>query len=364
MAEVRNLFPGGNTCYGFHSFYDYMVSSDVKRKYILKGGPGVGKSVLMKNIAEEFFNRGYDIEYHWCSSDSNSLDGIVIGNNEVCFLDGTSPHIVDPKFPGAIDEIINLGNFWNRNLIMNNKENIIKLTPQVAKCFARAYMRLSETNLAYKELKSYYEEAVDEIAVKRNIVALANDFLLDTSKVARPARHLFPGAITPEGLVTRIGSVVDKDKFLFTVEGSPGTGIKDLFQYIAYLVDINMIYAEIYHNPFNPKEIDIIFIPETKVAIVDFSDFFMTYSSEITSTKYKRQLDFNKFVDKSILGLYAKNINSAQNRIEEGLKEAVELISKAKKLHDELESFYIPTMDFRALDIYQQELIEEVADIL
>ena len=62
---------------------------------MLKGGVGVGKSNFMRKIGQDFEARGYDIEYHWCSSDNNSLDGIVIGNNQICFLDGTAPHVVD-----------------------------------------------------------------------------------------------------------------------------------------------------------------------------------------------------------------------------------------------------------------------------
>lgn len=51
MGKSRHFFPGGNTCYGFYSFYQYLVKPTVKRKYILKGGPGVGKSNFMKKSA-------------------------------------------------------------------------------------------------------------------------------------------------------------------------------------------------------------------------------------------------------------------------------------------------------------------------
>lgn len=56
---------------------------------------------------------GYNLEYMHCSSDSESLDGIVIPAKKVALLDGTAPHVVDPKNPGAVDEIINLGDFWD-----------------------------------------------------------------------------------------------------------------------------------------------------------------------------------------------------------------------------------------------------------
>lgn len=365
MAKKRSVFPGGNTCYGFYSFYDYMTDDNITRKYVLKGGPGVGKSVFMSKMAQDFEARGFDLEYHWCSSDSNSLDGIVIGNKQICFLDGTAPHVVDPKVPGAIDEIINLGQFWNRELIVNKKEDIINLNKDISRCFMRAYMRLREVNNAYMELKSYYEEATDKMAVKRNIVALGEDFLQGSTKMAtNSVRHLFPGAISPEGLVTRLSSIVDQEMSLFAVKGSPGSGIKDLLNHVLHLIEVNAIHAEVFHNPFNPDEIDLIIIPETKAVLIDLSDFFFDYTAEIASNKYKRQLDFNQFVNESTLGKYAKHINSAQDRIALGLKEAVSFIVKAKNLHDELESYYIPAMDFDAVEVYRQELVAEIFDWL
>ncbi|NLB89079.1 MAG: hypothetical protein GX790_07635, partial [Syntrophomonadaceae bacterium] len=111
-------------------------------------------------------------------------------------------------------------------------------------------------------------------------------------------------------------------------------------------------------------EIDLIIIPETKSVLIDLSDFFFDYSAQIASNKYKRQLDFNKFINVTTLDKYAKQIDSAQNRIELGIKEAVNFIIKAKALHDELESYYIPAMDFEAMEKYRQELVAEILELL
>lgn len=94
VARSKHLYPGGNTCHGFYSFYDYMVSPQVERKIVLKGGPGVGKSTFMKKLGEDFANAEIDVEFHWCSSDNESLDGVVIGRQQFCVVDGTAPHRV------------------------------------------------------------------------------------------------------------------------------------------------------------------------------------------------------------------------------------------------------------------------------
>ncbi|AEG14142.1 hypothetical protein Desku_0525 [Desulfofundulus kuznetsovii DSM 6115] len=93
-GRLKKVFPGGNTCRGFYSFYDYIIEPDATRIFVIKGGPGVGKSTFMRKIGEEMLERGYDVEFHCCSSDNGSLDGVVIPAIKVALLDGTAPHRV------------------------------------------------------------------------------------------------------------------------------------------------------------------------------------------------------------------------------------------------------------------------------
>ncbi|MDD4262209.1 MAG: hypothetical protein PHS89_08440, partial [Syntrophaceticus schinkii] len=85
MAEgrVKMVFPGGNTCLGFYSFYNYIIGEDAQRIWVLKGGPGTGKSTFMKQIGKELLERGIDLEFHWCSSDRDSLDALAIPSHQL-----------------------------------------------------------------------------------------------------------------------------------------------------------------------------------------------------------------------------------------------------------------------------------------
>ena len=105
-GHKRNIFPGGNTPYGFHSYYNYIMPQNKAEKiFCLKGGPGTGKSTIMKEIGEYFIDNGEDVDFLWCSSDPDSLDGVVIKSRNVAVVDGTAPHIVDPENPGAVDRM-------------------------------------------------------------------------------------------------------------------------------------------------------------------------------------------------------------------------------------------------------------------
>ena len=74
--KVRRVFPF-QFAYGFYSFFDQIAFPHANRVFIIKGGPGVGKSTFMEKIGKEMQERGLLWSHH-CASDSGSLDGLVI----------------------------------------------------------------------------------------------------------------------------------------------------------------------------------------------------------------------------------------------------------------------------------------------
>ena len=70
------MFAASNSARGFKSYYDQVFDrKKLERVYIIKGGPGTGKSSFMKRVALWAQKKGMDVEYYYCSSDTNSLDG-------------------------------------------------------------------------------------------------------------------------------------------------------------------------------------------------------------------------------------------------------------------------------------------------
>ena len=117
-GNIIRYFPGNNTPDGYYSFFESILPwKKARRIIIIKGGPGVGKSTMIRKISKELTKRGLDIELLHCTADSESLDGLIVGDCNIALVDGTAPHIIDPKFPGCVDEIINFGEYWNESAL-------------------------------------------------------------------------------------------------------------------------------------------------------------------------------------------------------------------------------------------------------
>lgn len=92
-GKTLHFFLGANTPQGFVSRFDQLADpNDGWREFVIKGGPGTGKSSLMKRIAAEKGERCQRVEMIHCSSDVDSLDGVILPDIKTAIGDGTSPH--------------------------------------------------------------------------------------------------------------------------------------------------------------------------------------------------------------------------------------------------------------------------------
>ena len=99
MAVTR-YFLGGNTASGFVSFYGQFCRGPEEFLWVIKGGPGCGKSSFMKTIGKAAEDAGLDTEYVLCSGDPDSVDGVYIPALHTGYADGTARMCLRPSRPG------------------------------------------------------------------------------------------------------------------------------------------------------------------------------------------------------------------------------------------------------------------------
>lgn len=138
---------------GFHGYFDRVFDPHrFARVYIIQGGPGTGKSSMMRRIAAAATERGARCEEILCSSDADSLDGIILEKNgrRIGVLDGTAPHIRIASLPGCREEILHFGAFWNSARLTEATERILLLDACKKEAFGRAYAILRAVGAAHR----------------------------------------------------------------------------------------------------------------------------------------------------------------------------------------------------------------------
>ena len=176
-STALRYFAASNSCRGFCNYYgELFTEQNTDRLYIIKGGPGTGKSYFMKVVARQARLRGYRVTEYACSSDPASLDGVRLvreGCPSVGLLDGTAPHVREPVLPGVKEEMVNLGAFWNHRMLAEKEDSIRRLACGKSAAYDRAYAYLA----ACGEVDRAVESRMDGCVYEARLRALAERIL-------------------------------------------------------------------------------------------------------------------------------------------------------------------------------------------
>lgn len=140
---VTQYFLGGNTVRGFVSFYSGFCRGPEDFLWVIKGGPGCGKSSFMKTIGRAAEEKGLDVEYVLCSGDPESVDGVYFPALHTGYADGTAPHVLEAVTPGAAGLYLDLSRFYDRLALQPERRTIEQLQRRYQSLYREAYAKLA-----------------------------------------------------------------------------------------------------------------------------------------------------------------------------------------------------------------------------
>lgn len=353
--DYPKYFLAANSCEGFVSYFDDSFDySDGWRAFIIKGGPGTGKSSFMKYIASKAKDAGYDVDLCYCSSDPHSLDAIIIKKLKITILDGTAPHVVEPQYPGACEQIINLGEFWNDKKLFEKAQDIISVTNQnkqlhkTASAYISAAGELIYDNFKlsqkYTDLKSaqYFGESLAQRLLSKNKKSKAHEWVR------------FIGGVSPNGIIQYQDTINNFYENVIVIEDKYGAAANEIMNAVRKIALLRGYEIITLKNPFLPSKItDHILIPELSLAFVREYEF-MKFDGDY------RRIHARRFADVNLMHSLRGRMLFNRRTSRELLLGAVQTLSNAKAVHDEIEKYYIESMDFDAISHFATEKAKEI----
>ena len=348
------LFAAANSGRGFISFYDAVFGrEEITKRYLIKGGPGTGKSTLMRRIAAEAEGKGLGVEYYRCSSDPDSLDAVIIGTN-VAIIDATAPHSLDAALPGARDDIVDLGIFWDSDGLAERRREIEELIRNKSNCYRGAYRLLSaamSVDIRNREIIFPYLRAEKMRKAARRVANRIPD---------GEGYELLVGLCDSIGMKGRvyIDSFEKNAQKLYLVEDMYGLGSEFLSMMAEEAVRKgNKIRVS--YSPLDTSRINALFFEESGIAFVidrgirdgiriGIRRFIDTSSGGLGSEEGKRAKREYRFNTKLLQGL----IRSATDRLFE-----------AGEYHFRLEDIYKAYMNFDELEDFSKVFARRVISL-
>ncbi len=348
-----HFFLGTNTENGFFSLYDDFIYG-IKNPYIIKGGPGTGKSTIIKKAGCKASEKGYTVEQIHCSSDPDSLDGIYIKEIDTCIIDGTAPHLVEPPYPGAVGQMIDLYKFWDSSFLRRHATEIKKINSDISAMYERAYLYIGAVGKLQKDLNKIGIAMTNKAKLKGFFERLCSKYIKQTDTSFYEEKR-FISAITPKGYVSFTDIFSDTETKTLIIEDEYGISAKalEIIKYRAVKCGHKIITC---YSPINPNLLEHLIIPTAKLNICT-SNSLHTIKPE----PYCR-INISRFFAADAQKAHKEKINFLLRARDEIINEAVKLLKLCHKRHDELEEIYKTAVDFESLTKFTDALIKQIID--
>lgn len=334
---MERYFIGNNTAYGFWNNYETELA-DKRKVILLKGGPGTGKSTILKKIASEAKSRGMDFELWYCSGDPASLDGVYIKQLDTAIVDATAPHATGADLPMMKDFLYDLASSLSPEKLREYRTDIENLFKSKKQYFMRAYQHLKValchfTNQLQLEAKGLKAENIRAYAG-----VLASDLREKAGNLIK-TRKVFTHAICPKGENVYYDHL--RDKTIYRVEGSDAS--KKVF-----FDELNGLIAgkTVIQNPLDPNVTDGIIVGDYAV-VGDVGHLKNSVSENINLRVYENADDTSA-------------IEEEKNGVTMHIAFCEEQLDGARECHLASEKYFVSAMDFDNNDKIFESIRREI----
>lgn len=345
---MENLYPksvdfflGTTTPAGFRGYFEELRREPGTQMYLVKSGPGCGKSTLMKRLAQM---SGGPVQCIHCSSDPDSLDGVVFCDKKAAIVDATAPHTLEPAAPGADEVVVSLYHTLDTAALREHKAEIKALFEKNAALRSRAARYITSAGSLVLDSRRTAACSTNFEKVRRYVKRLCARLLPRTGR--QPAEQLrLLSAITPKGPVfysSTAAALADKAIVFRDEYGAVSRLLLELIRAEALIRGYEIITCPCAMHP--DEKIDHIFIPALRLA------FLTDNSWHPVSLPGQQSVRCARFLDQENLAGYRARLRFNTRAAQELIQQAVALMAQAKACHDELESYYRAAVDFGAVE--------------
>ncbi|MEA4911651.1 MAG: hypothetical protein VB092_03430 [Oscillospiraceae bacterium] len=346
---IFDCFLGASSPTGFAGFFDSLCDPGAPfRTCIIKGGPGCGKSSLMKRIGARAVAAGCDIERIHCSSDPDSLDGLICIQKGFALVDGTSPHVLEPAIPAAKQEVLSLYDCIDADALRAQLPALRTLFRGNARCHERARRFI----VAAGALTADLERTAAGFLLRDKAIRYAENlsarlFVKKPGCVGSETLRLI-SAVTPQGLVDYGPQDLEAFRTRYVLRdrfGAAAHCILSTLRDAALAAGLDVISCR---SPLAPYEkTDALFIPSLSLAF-----YWPAFGGAAPGGS--RTVHDTRFYDGQALEQGANRLKFCKKAALSLLREACAILLEAKNIHDEIEVFYKNNIDFEAVHLREK----------
>lgn len=354
QAPVR-FFLGSNTPDGFVGTAETLYTPDSWRVYVLKSGPGTGKSTLLRHVYEQLTAAGERAEVFCCSSDPCSLDAVRFPDQQLCIIDGTAPHNIEPLYWGAVEQIVPLSLCMGR--LYDSAPTVIALTDEKRALHHRCCKQLRASASLLNDSRRIENNCLDREKVCRFAHRLAvSEWQSEKVEAVPHAIEIrFLSAFTPEGWITLYDTLQALCPRIYAIEDEQGAVASLLLSELAKTAAADGKRCIACPCPLFPNDgPEHLLLPELGLAFTTSNSFHKV------DFPVFRRIHASRFLDTEQFRHHRQRLCFLRRIATEHLLEATALSAQAKAVHDRLEQYSATVMDWQRYEQLTDELLQNI----
>lgn len=344
-----SYFLGGSTPNGYVT--DFWRENAKMYGYFLIGGPGTGKSTLMKIIAAAFQDEHVSV-YH-CASDPNSLDAVVLEERCIYIADATAPHEHGVTLPYISGQTVDLAALLDASLIADYSTEAEKFQSENQKAHQHAKQCMKTLSALTEIIRNIGKEALisDKIEMYADRLAkrLFSRELTEHSVYNQSFRQL--SAFTPQGRITYIPNHAR----ILCLQDDWRYASEILMQKLANYAAKRAISMEISKDLLQSDyPIQHLYFPALQLILISGKQIDASESENTATIRLSRFYDVEQIRKHRNLAKFCiKTVKDSESQVTQYLNEALEW-------HNQLESVYRRGQQINRLNSLTDQIILQI----
>lgn len=244
--------------------------------------------------------------------------------------------MVEPKFPGLVEQYVNLGDAYQKEGLQSVREELMSCMKGYKGCYQRAYRCLGAAAEIFEDMRStLLTEPLENHLSKRAKGILQREIPRRKNVRAGTVRQRFLGAVTHQGVLCLTETAQVQCSKIYALADRWGLA-GGLLSYLLAGAVQNGYDVVACPDPMAPDRLSHLLIPELELAFLSVPELETPF----------RRLRLDNAVDDALLRKNRPQLRFAHKVYAALVEEAVHSLAQAKEMHDQLESLYNPFVDF------------------
>lgn len=352
-----HFYVNGHTSRGFVTLIDDSLR-DMKRVYVLHGGPADGVSAFLQKLAGEAVQAGHAVWHLHSPFVANGLDGLIFPGPGTAVLRGAAFRGHRIHAPAGDIRETDLNALLDGSKLAGRKAELAALRAGVDEAFTAAYDAFAEALRVHDDWERIYIDNMDTAAANRLAEETAARLFGNARREGRPGRTRlrFLGAATPSGAVDFVPDLT-RGLTRFFLKGRPGSGKSTLLRKVAAEAAGRGFDAEVYRCGFDPDSLDMVIVRDLGFAIFDST----------APHEYHPERDGDSIIDTYEACIRpgtdenrAADIAPLAARYKTCMKEAIGHLARARSQYEKMAQIHASAIDYIAADLIKSDLRQDI----